>query len=109
MQEIADDITRAVRACGGGHVSVRTVLSPAWTTDWISEEGRLKLEEHGIAPPAQRAGSAVLVPLGRRHLPNCPRCASTDTEELSRFSSTACRSMWRCRSCREPFDHMKAH
>ncbi len=109
MQEITQDITRAVLACGGEHVFVRTILSPAWTTDWISEEGRRKLEAYGIAPPPPRTASAVLVPLGRRHLPACPRCASTDSEELSRFSSTACRAMWRCRSCREPFDHLKAH
>ena len=109
MQEISNDITRAVRACGTEQVFVRTVLTPAWTTDWISEDGRRKLEEHGIAPPPPRAASPVLVPLGRRQVPSCPRCSSTDTEELSRFSSTACRSLWRCRSCREPFDQVKAH
>ena len=109
MQEMSDDITRTVLACGGEHVCVRTVLSPPWTTDWISEDGRRKLEEHGIAPPPLRAATPVLVPLGRRHVPSCPRCCSSDTEELSRFSSTACRSLWRCRSCREPFDQVKAH
>ncbi len=110
LQEMTSDITRAVLACGGTAVTVRTALAPAWTTDWISPAGRRKLEEYGIAPPPRRAPSSpVLVPLGRPHVPACPRCASPDTEELSRFSSTACRSMWRCRSCREPFDHVKAH
>ena len=85
---------------------VETVLSPAWTTDWMSDEGRAKLTEYGIAPPTgQRAvGGPVSLSLTIR----CPLCGSPDTTELSRFGSTSCKSLWRCNSCREPFDHFKA-
>jgi ring-1,2-phenylacetyl-CoA epoxidase subunit PaaD len=85
---------------------VETVLSPAWTTDWMSEEGKAKLTEYGIAPPTgQRAvGGPISLSLTIR----CPLCGSPDTTELSRFGSTSCKSLWRCNSCREPFDHFKA-
>ena len=122
MQEIEADVRAALAGQGWDDVDVRSVLSPAWTTDWMSEDGRRKLREYGIAPPATRAAGPVLVPLGRRPgaparaaTPTvqppveCPRCGSTDTEELTRFGSTSCKSMWRCRSCREPFDHFRAH
>jgi ring-1,2-phenylacetyl-CoA epoxidase subunit PaaD len=84
---------------------VETVLSPAWTTDWMSEEGKAKLTEYGIAPPTgQRAvGGPISLSLTIR----CPLCGSPDTTELSRFGSTSCKSLWRCNSCREPFDHFK--
>lgn len=102
MEEIRADIRSALE---GLDVEVRTVLSPAWTTDWMSDDGRRKLAEYGIAPPRRTSGP-VPVLLGGL---TCPQCGSRDTEELSRFSSTACKSMWRCRSCREPFDHFKDH
>ena len=89
-------------------LEVRTVLSPAWTTDWMTEDGRRTLEAYGIAPPERRPAGPVLVQLGPPRL-TCPQCGSTDTEELTRFGSTSCKSMWRCRACREPFDHFKAH
>jgi ring-1,2-phenylacetyl-CoA epoxidase subunit PaaD len=86
------------------------VLAPAWTTDWLSAEGRAKLAAYGIAPPAQpgRAGP-VLVQLttGPREPVACPRCGSADTREVSRFGSTACKSHHTCRACLEPFDHFK--
>ncbi len=87
-----------------GHVE--TVLSPAWTTDWMSEAGKAKLTEYGIAPPTglRAVGGPVSVSLTIR----CPLCGSPDTSELSRFGSTSCKSLWRCNSCREPFDHFKA-
>ncbi len=111
------DLVHALHRAGFADVDVRTVLSPAWTTDWMSEDGRRKLREYGIAPPASRASGPLLVPLGRRPgsasatlAPvECPQCGSADTEELTRFGSTSCKSMWRCRSCREPFDHFRAH
>jgi ring-1,2-phenylacetyl-CoA epoxidase subunit PaaD len=105
MQEIEADVRAAL---SGYDVEVRTVLSPAWTTDWMTEDGRRKLREHGIAPPERRPAGPVLVQLGPPRL-TCPQCGSADTEELTRFGSTSCTSMWRCRSCREPFDHFRAH
>jgi ring-1,2-phenylacetyl-CoA epoxidase subunit PaaD len=79
------------------HVNVNIALAPAWTTDWISREGRRQLEHFGIAPP----NPATNAP--RR----CPRCGSGDTELLSEFGSTPCKALYRCRSCREPFDYFK--
>jgi ring-1,2-phenylacetyl-CoA epoxidase subunit PaaD len=110
LQEITADVRSALAERGWRDVEVRTVLSPAWTTDWMSEDGRRKLREFGIAPPAPRAAGPVPVQLGRR-VPevSCPQCGSGDTEELARFASTSCKAMWRCRTCREPFDHFKAH
>jgi ring-1,2-phenylacetyl-CoA epoxidase subunit PaaD len=107
MDEIRADVLTALRERGIEQVDVRMVLSPAWTTDWMSEAGRDKLRAYGIAPPERRPAGPVLVTLGRR--PACPQCGSTDTEEVTRFASTSCKSMWRCVSCREPFDHFKAH
>jgi len=86
---------------------VETVLSPAWTTEWMSEAGKAKLTEYGIAPPTGRravGGGSIALSLTIR----CPLCGSPDTTELSRFGSTSCKSLWRCNSCREPFDHFKA-
>ena len=86
---------------------MRTVLSPAWTTDWMSEEGRAKLRDYGIAPPAAGRGPRARCSATTRVA--CPRCGSTDTEQLAAFGSTACKALWRCRACREPFDHFKCH
>ncbi|MFC5265339.1 1,2-phenylacetyl-CoA epoxidase subunit PaaD [Kribbella qitaiheensis] len=85
---------------------VETVLSPAWTTDWMSDEGKAKLTEYGIAPPTGKR--AVGGPVSLSLTIRCPLCGSPDTSELSRFGSTSCKSLWRCNSCREPFDHFKA-
>ena len=92
----------------GHRAQVRRVLSPAWTTDWITDDGRRKMVEAGIAPPGRAGG--VSVTLGRRTpvaVP-CPRCESSDTELVSAFGSTACKALHRCRGCGEPFDHFKA-
>ena len=105
MQEIEADVRAALP---GYDVEVRTVLSPAWTTDWMTDEGRAKLQAYGIAPPGRRPSGPVPVQLGPPRL-TCPQCGSADTEELSRFGSTSCKAMWRCRACREPFDHFRAH
>ncbi|HEX7187395.1 MAG TPA: 1,2-phenylacetyl-CoA epoxidase subunit PaaD [Actinomycetes bacterium] len=104
MEVIERDVADAVRAAGFEQVRVRRVLSPAWTTDWMTEAGRRKLADYGIAPPSARDGAALLQISVR-----CPQCGSPDTRELSRFGSTACKSMWQCVACREPFDHFKAH
>jgi ring-1,2-phenylacetyl-CoA epoxidase subunit PaaD len=105
MDAIRQDIEAAFAQAGRDDVRVETVLSPAWTTDWITEDGRRKLEEFGIAPPQPRSTDGVVsLTLGLR----CPQCGSPDTRELSRFGSTACKSLWVCSSCREPFDHFKS-
>lgn len=105
------DLVLALHEAGFTHVDVRTVLSPAWSTDWISEDGRRKLAEGGIAPPGQapvRAAGPVPLQLGpTRRTASCPLCGSADTEELSEFGATACKALRRCRSCREPFEHVK--
>ncbi len=105
MEAISADVTAALAQRGFHDVSVRLVLAPAWTTDWMSEAGKAKLLEYGVAPPQPRSDSKVLVALTLR----CPQCGSPDTRELSRFGSTACKSLWACNACREPFDHFKAH
>ncbi len=102
MEAIRDDIVAAFTDGGCDDVHVRFVLSPAWTTDWMSDEGRRKLEEYGVAPPG-RTDRPVTLSLSVR----CPQCGSPDTRELSRFGSTACKSLWVCSACREPFDHFK--
>ncbi len=104
VETMAADITARLRERGMAEVSVRTVLSPPWTTDAISSEGRRKLAESGIAPPRPTGvGGPVPVELSVR----CPHCGSLETTLLNRFSSTACKSLRRCESCREPFDHFK--
>ena len=87
-------------------VDVRTRLSPAWTTDWLSEKGRDKLLGFGIAPPAGRT-TLPLVDVGAPA--TCPHCGSNSVEELAAFGSTPCKALWRCTTCREPFDYMKVH
>jgi ring-1,2-phenylacetyl-CoA epoxidase subunit PaaD len=96
-QFIEQNIREALNSAGYRHVAIETVLSPPWTTDWISEEGKRKLAAYGIAPP-DLAKAAT-----------CPRCGSTDTQEVSRFGSTPCKAQWRCKSCLEPFDRFKCH
>ena len=108
IEAMSADIEQVLHDHGIPEVSVVTVLSPAWSTDDISAEGRRKLAESGIAPPrphngATSPGSPVPLTLSVR----CPHCGSTDTELLSRFSSTACKALRRCVTCREPFDHFK--
>lgn len=99
-QVIKADIRSALRAAGFVNVSITEVLSPPWTTDWISEAGRQKLQEYGISPPtaaANRSSARIA----------CPRCASTETAQLSEFGSTPCKALYRCTACLEPFDHFK--
>ncbi|NUK05852.1 phenylacetate-CoA oxygenase subunit PaaJ [Streptomyces lunaelactis] len=104
IEAMTSDIEQVLHAHGIPDVSVVKVLSPAWSTDDISAEGRRKLADFGIAPPRPHsADGPVLLTLSVR----CPQCGSTDTELLSRFSSTACKALRRCVACREPFDHFK--
>ncbi len=106
---IAADVETALRTAGVDRLTVRTVLSPAWTTDWMSPEGHRKLREYGIAPPgACRPPSAGRQQIGLTLSARCPRCGSTKTREISRFGSTPCKSLWSCLACAEPFDSFKA-
>jgi ring-1,2-phenylacetyl-CoA epoxidase subunit PaaD len=109
MREIADDVANRLRRAGHGHVRVRFTLAPAWTSDWITPDGRRKLAAAGIAPPspARRTGGPVPVTLGRRADPPCPHCGSGNTEQTAAFSATACKSLHRCRTCHEPFEAVK--
>jgi ring-1,2-phenylacetyl-CoA epoxidase subunit PaaD len=109
LDAIRDDVRRTLREHGYDDVRVRTVLAPAWTTDWMTPAGRDKLAAAGIAPPGPRRSGPVLVQLtAAPGAVACPRCGSADTREVSRFGSTACKSHWTCRACLEPFDHFKA-
>jgi ring-1,2-phenylacetyl-CoA epoxidase subunit PaaD len=109
LDTMATDITEVLTGQGMSEVEVHTVLSPAWTTDAISAEGRRKLAEHGVAPPRPLTGGrpAGGGPVALELRVRCPHCGSTDTRLLSPFSSTACKALRRCESCREPFDHFK--
>jgi ring-1,2-phenylacetyl-CoA epoxidase subunit PaaD len=106
MDMIALNVEVALRDAGFSDVAVERVLSPAWTTDWMTEAGRRKLRAYGIAPPEGKAGRGAL--FGAEE-PACPHCGSTDTQKLAEFGSTACKALWQCRSCREPFDYFKCH
>jgi ring-1,2-phenylacetyl-CoA epoxidase subunit PaaD len=102
---IADSVRGALEAAGLGPVTVTQRLAPAWTSDWISEQGRRRLHEYGIAPPG-RCGEAAAIGIRPRNVA-CPRCGSLHTERLSAFGSTACKALHRCLDCREPFEHFK--
>ena len=107
MRAIEQSIEHAAQSAGFT-VEVETRLSPAWTTDWMSESGKAALQRFGIAPPSttRTTGGPVSVAVQRRRVA-CPVCGSEDTEELSRFGATACKALRRCRSCREPFEEFK--
>jgi ring-1,2-phenylacetyl-CoA epoxidase subunit PaaD len=111
VEAMRDDIRARLAEAGYGRVEVRTVFSPPWSTDWISEDGRRKLAEHGIAPPARvgprATGPIPLTLTAPAAVVRCPRCGSPATEELSRFGPTACTALRRCSACREPFEHVK--
>jgi ring-1,2-phenylacetyl-CoA epoxidase subunit PaaD len=101
MDAIADDVVERLTRAGYLHVDVEFVLSPAWSTDDISAAGLAKLAAYGIAPPSPTGPVALTLSV------RCPQCGSLDTRESSRFGSTACKSLWVCNACREPFDHFK--
>jgi ring-1,2-phenylacetyl-CoA epoxidase subunit PaaD len=111
LETMRDDLRERLLAAGYPEVEVRTTLHPAWTTDWISDEGRRKLAAAGIAPPS-RLGPRPTGPVPLRLEPpnstvRCPHCGSPDTAELSHFGATACKALRRCRACAEPFEHVK--
>lgn len=111
LETIRADIATALRADGWVDIDIHTVYAPAWSSDWITASGREKLARAGVAPPGALPASS-----GRRSLPllpppapACPRCASADVEQLSRFGPTACLALWRCLGCAEPFEYFKSH
>ncbi len=105
MNTIEQDIRAALDTAGIAHARIETRLAPAWTTDWLSAAGRRKLLEVGIAPPAE--GSTNKRVLGPAPVIACPQCGSQATERVSEFGSTACKALYRCRECLEPFDYFK--
>jgi ring-1,2-phenylacetyl-CoA epoxidase subunit PaaD len=116
LREIAHDLRHRLAASGFAEVDVRTALAPAWSSDWITAEGRRKLSAAGIAPPhaapanrgPARPGPVPLTLTGTRHeAVACPRCGSTATTRTAAFGATACKALFRCESCREPFEYVK--
>lgn len=101
MDMIAMNIRLALIENGYSKIKITSVLSPAWTTDWMSEAGKEKLKAYGIAPPWSDASSD--------HVPECPQCHSSNTKLLSEFGSTACKALYQCQDCKEPFDYFKCH
>lgn len=101
MDMIAMNIKMVLLEHGYSNVKIKSVLSPAWTTDWMSEDGKRKLKEYGIAPPRSRSDLTSLI--------QCPQCHSTNTRVISEFGSTACKALYQCNDCKEPFDHFKCH
>jgi ring-1,2-phenylacetyl-CoA epoxidase subunit PaaD len=108
MNTIEMEIRATLEQAGYGPVKVTTVLSPAWTTQWLSENGRRKLEEYGIAPPVEDSVDKSQLFAPEKAVP-CPRCASKQTKMISQFGSTACKALYQCEVCLEPFDYFKCH
>ena len=115
MAVIAEAVTAALREHGVDRVRLVNQLAPAWTTDWMSESGKVKLRDYGIAPPAQQVIdiSGLSAGVKRRAAPKplvaCPNCGSSHTELTSQFGSTPCKALYKCLDCREPFDYFKCH
>lgn len=109
MRVIEESIRDALLLRGAAHVTVTTVFAPAWTTDWIPEAARAKLEAYGIAPPGPASRDTELVPLRRAGAaPRCPFCKSPRTTLRSEFGSTSCKALWHCADCTQPFEAFKA-
>jgi ring-1,2-phenylacetyl-CoA epoxidase subunit PaaD len=106
MKAIEDDITEVLREKKIASYEVKTVLSPPWTTDWMTDEAREKLRETGIAPPEKDSADKGLL-LGKVRTIKCPRCRSEHTHMISQFGSTACKALYKCDDCLEPFDYFK--
>ena len=107
MNVIEMDIRATLHSKGIQNIKVTTVLSPAWTTDWLSESGKQKLKAYGIAPPVGSVDKAELI--GEERHVECPQCSSTNTQMISQFGSTACKALHKCDDCLEPFDYFKCH
>ena len=103
MDMIATNIKLALIENGYSKIKITSVLAPAWTTDWMSEEGKRKLKEYGIAPPHTRSDAPSDLVI------ECPQCKSKNTKLISEFGSTACKALYQCNDCKEPFDYFKCH
>ena len=103
MRAIEDEVRAVLAAAGHAAVRVQTRLAPAWTTDWMSEKGRARLRDYGIAPPVPGSGGLHSEPAQ----PECPRCGAVQTRRISEFGSTACKALYQCDECHEPFDYFK--
>ncbi len=108
MDMIGANIKRELRAEGYENVKIKLSLSPAWTTDWLSEDGKRKLKEYGIAPPVGATDDKRVL-MGEFSEVSCPYCDSENTQMISQFGSTACKALYQCRDCKEPFDYFKCH
>lgn len=108
MDAIGDDLRKAFEKEGYASVHINLVLSPAWTTDWMTESGKAKLEEYGIAPPSgMAAAGGHSGPVRLSLAVKCPQCSSLNTKEITRFGSTSCKALFVCQDCKEPFDYFK--
>jgi ring-1,2-phenylacetyl-CoA epoxidase subunit PaaD len=106
MKQMEDDVVSTLHAKGIDNVRINMVYSPAWTTDWLSAEAREKLRKYGIAPPAEETTDKSFL-TGKPKTVKCPRCGSENTEMVSQFGSTACKALYKCKDCLEPFDYFK--
>jgi ring-1,2-phenylacetyl-CoA epoxidase subunit PaaD len=109
MDVIRTNIRLALLEIGIGNVEIKTVLSPAWTTEWMSEEGKQKLKDYGIAPPNTQQQVCTAGLFQQDEAVQCPHCNSFNTILISRFGSTACKALYKCQDCKEPFDYFKCH
>ena len=107
MNQFEDDIKTKLKENGIEYVKVNMRYDPAWTTDWLSEEAKQKLQDYGIAPPEQKTTDKNALIVDNRKSVTCPRCKSTNTKMISQFGSTACKALYQCNECHEPFDYFK--
>lgn len=106
MKQIEDDIVKKMQDNGFKNVAVKMIYNPPWTTDWITDEAKEKLRKYGIAPPEKTSVDKGIL-LGKTKIIACPRCGSKNTEMISQFGSTACKALYQCKDCMEPFDYFK--
>lgn len=106
MKQMEDDVRKKLKENGFEEVIIKTVYTPAWTTDWLSEEAKIKLKQYGIAPPEESTSDKSFI-TGKHKIISCPRCNSKNTTLISQFGSTACKALHQCKDCLEPFDYFK--
>jgi ring-1,2-phenylacetyl-CoA epoxidase subunit PaaD len=106
MKQMEDDVRKKMQEQGFENIKISTVYNPAWTTDWLSEEAKLKLQKYGIAPPEESTTDKSFL-TGKPKNVTCPRCKSKNTVMISQFGSTACKALYKCNECLEVFDYFK--